>query len=381
MLDRSWSVIHDRRPRGRSCDRAADARLNAAYRKALAGAESEELPVAVTRTRTRICDAQRAWLRYRDAFLALAKIKFPTLSPDRLVASQPRRLADGSGARLVRCAWRRCRRTGRAFAVGGDRRRSGLARVGIRRRAHRPREQSLRRLQLARDARDVARFEQDRRFARGELDRLGDILLRARQIVLAPRQGGGEIPGERIGGDQLQALVDVDAGADKITRLHGGTGTIEMHLAAQLGGKGRAGERRVQRLARIDALAGGEPGVAGLRPEIRAAQILGRFGLACRGLHRRGGGIPASGGRIGQAEAGPGIEAAALDPPLVGCGDRSLGRLLDQGGAFGRGLEGRGSGCGLHGGGESEQDGSHGLSRRVATVAISKAMSSGRDRR
>ncbi|MDB5693716.1 MAG: hypothetical protein JWO81_2779 [Alphaproteobacteria bacterium] len=61
---------------------AADARLNQAYRKALA----EAGPDSGTVTKEAIRDAQRAWLRYRDAFLAFAAIKFPSASRDSLAA-------------------------------------------------------------------------------------------------------------------------------------------------------------------------------------------------------------------------------------------------------------------------------------------------------
>ena len=69
-------------------DRAADGRLNAAYRRAMAAAPSatseDAYPGAVTREGIR--DAQRAWLRYRDAFLALARVKHPSVAPDGLAA-------------------------------------------------------------------------------------------------------------------------------------------------------------------------------------------------------------------------------------------------------------------------------------------------------
>jgi uncharacterized protein YecT (DUF1311 family) len=67
--------------------RAADARLNAAYRKRMAEIAARGTdygPGAVTREGVR--DAQRAWLRYRDAFLAFAKIKFAAMPPDSLAA-------------------------------------------------------------------------------------------------------------------------------------------------------------------------------------------------------------------------------------------------------------------------------------------------------
>jgi len=62
--------------------RAADAELNAVYRKALSEAEVEAGGGAVSRAGIR--DAQRAWLRYRDAFLAFARVKWPRVAPDSL---------------------------------------------------------------------------------------------------------------------------------------------------------------------------------------------------------------------------------------------------------------------------------------------------------
>jgi hypothetical protein len=64
--------------------RAADAKLNAAYRKLMAETEPSEAPGPVTREGIR--DAQRAWLRYRDAFLAFAAVKYPKVSRDSLAA-------------------------------------------------------------------------------------------------------------------------------------------------------------------------------------------------------------------------------------------------------------------------------------------------------
>lgn len=62
----------------------ADRRLNSAYRAALAAAVPAESPGAVTREGIR--DAQRAWLRYRDAMLAFAAVKFPAARRDGLAA-------------------------------------------------------------------------------------------------------------------------------------------------------------------------------------------------------------------------------------------------------------------------------------------------------
>jgi len=56
---------------------AADAALNAAYRKELQGVEPNSGVGAVTRDGIR--DAQRAWLAYRDAFLAFAALRYPKL--------------------------------------------------------------------------------------------------------------------------------------------------------------------------------------------------------------------------------------------------------------------------------------------------------------
>jgi uncharacterized protein YecT (DUF1311 family) len=65
--------------------RTADAALNAAYRKRLALAQADDaVPGAVTRAGIR--GAQRAWLRYRDAFLAFARLKFPSAPGDSLAA-------------------------------------------------------------------------------------------------------------------------------------------------------------------------------------------------------------------------------------------------------------------------------------------------------
>ena len=63
---------------------AIDAKLNQAYRKALAEAGPPDSVGAVQKDGIR--DAQRAWLRYRDAFLAFAAIKYPQVSRDSLAA-------------------------------------------------------------------------------------------------------------------------------------------------------------------------------------------------------------------------------------------------------------------------------------------------------
>jgi uncharacterized protein YecT (DUF1311 family) len=63
---------------------AADAKLNQVYRKALAEAGPADAVGPVQKEGIR--DAQRAWLRYRDAFLAFAAVKYPQVSRDSLAA-------------------------------------------------------------------------------------------------------------------------------------------------------------------------------------------------------------------------------------------------------------------------------------------------------
>jgi uncharacterized protein YecT (DUF1311 family) len=63
---------------------AADAKLNKTYREALAQAGPADSVGAVQKEGIR--DAQRAWLRYRDAFLAFAALRYPQVSRDSLAA-------------------------------------------------------------------------------------------------------------------------------------------------------------------------------------------------------------------------------------------------------------------------------------------------------
>ena len=63
---------------------ADDARLNAVYRKRLAGIAPDSGPGGVTKEGVR--DAQRAWIRYRDAFIAFAAVAYPKASRDSLAA-------------------------------------------------------------------------------------------------------------------------------------------------------------------------------------------------------------------------------------------------------------------------------------------------------
>jgi hypothetical protein len=65
--------------------KAADAALNAGYRAFLSSEEvGGDHPGAITAEGVR--DAQRAWLRYRDAFIAFAAVKYPKVPRDSIVA-------------------------------------------------------------------------------------------------------------------------------------------------------------------------------------------------------------------------------------------------------------------------------------------------------
>ncbi|MEA3062324.1 MAG: hypothetical protein QOJ94_2105 [Sphingomonadales bacterium] len=63
---------------------AADAALNARYRKELQSTEPSDAPGAVTRDGIR--SAQRAWIAYRDAFLAFAAVRYPKVPRDAVAA-------------------------------------------------------------------------------------------------------------------------------------------------------------------------------------------------------------------------------------------------------------------------------------------------------
>ncbi len=73
-----------RPPGGAAAYKAADLKLNAAYRQRIRDTAPSESPGAITREGIR--DAQRAWLRYRDSFLAFAAVKFPSVDRDGLAA-------------------------------------------------------------------------------------------------------------------------------------------------------------------------------------------------------------------------------------------------------------------------------------------------------
>lgn len=63
-------------------NQAADAKLNAAYRKLMAAGEPEFGTVTLKGVR----DTERVWIRYRDAWLAFAKAAYPATPPAALSA-------------------------------------------------------------------------------------------------------------------------------------------------------------------------------------------------------------------------------------------------------------------------------------------------------
>ena len=86
LLEMVKALEAGRAPRLGAADyRAADAALNAGYRRFLASeGVGGTYPGAVTRDGVR--GAQRAWIRYRDAFLAFAALRYPQLARDGLAA-------------------------------------------------------------------------------------------------------------------------------------------------------------------------------------------------------------------------------------------------------------------------------------------------------
>ena len=135
---------------------------------------------------------------------------------------------------------------------------------------------------------------------------------------------------------------------------------IEPNLAAHLIGKRIAGEGRIERLDRARRLAGGQPGIARLDPEIGRARIggadlAGRLLIIFRRL------APPFERDIGKAHALARIDAAADDPPAAGGLQAGFGRgahLIDAG-AIARARLGVGHRVGrrLEAGNEDQKDG------------------------
>ena len=86
------ALIDGRWPKASAADaRAADDALNAAYRKALAFLASKNNMMTVKPEDAR--KAQRAWIAYRDAFIAFAKAASPQTTPDAVAATLSRERA------------------------------------------------------------------------------------------------------------------------------------------------------------------------------------------------------------------------------------------------------------------------------------------------
>ncbi len=193
--------------------------------------------------------------------------------------------------------------------------------------------EALRRDDLAGDAGDRAGLEQDVGIVGRQRNRFRDILVGAGDPFLAQRKGGGEVPGEGIGGDELQPLIDIRAGRNEVAGRDGGARAVEMDFAAKLGSESGDGERGIERLSRFGRIARGEPAVPRLGPEIGAARILRGFRLGRRLLERRRRRRPAPERGVSKAEALARLDAAALEAPVAGRRDRLLGRGLDERGA------------------------------------------------
>jgi hypothetical protein len=170
---------------------------------------------------------------------------------------------------------------------------------------------------------------------RGELAGAGDIGARPCKVALAQRQSGRQVGRHRIAGDQGQRLVQLGAGAGGVARSHEGAGAIEMDLAAQLRRQARPAQRRIERGQGARGVVGGQPGIAGLRPQIGAARVLGAIRLLRGLLEHAGRAAPILERDIGKAEALARHQAAAAGGPLLGegqAGARILAHRLRAGG-------------------------------------------------
>ena len=130
-----------------------------------------------------------------------------------------------------------------------------------------------------------------------------------------------------------------------------------MDLAFELGDEQPGGERRVEGLARRGGVAGGEPGVAGLDPEVAAAAVLLELGVLGRGFEGGRGLRPFLLRRQGEAEALRGHDAAARAEPGLRLAGGARRRGSGEGEAGAVAVVGRVDGAGgLGGGGEQEGD-------------------------
>ena len=78
--------------------RGADARLNSEYRKAMSDAEAHKSEYGAVQPEG-IRDAERAWIKYRDAWVTFAKLRYPTVPADAwlvLLTNDRTSILDGS---------------------------------------------------------------------------------------------------------------------------------------------------------------------------------------------------------------------------------------------------------------------------------------------
>jgi hypothetical protein len=228
---------------------------------------------------------------------------------------------------------------------------------------------------IAAEPGDGAGLKQQVGLVGSERQGLADILLGAAELLLPHSQRRGQIPGEGIGWNELQPLVDIGAGAGEIAGSDQGAGAVEMYLPPQFGRERGYRKRRIECAAGLGGVARRKPGIAGLHPIIRPACILGGLRLECRLLERRCRGRPPFQLRISEAEALASIKAASGAAPAR----RHLDRFLRIGfgqsrAAFARGLRRLGNGKG-------QQERDHNASRSAATVRMRSAMSDSRDSR
>ena len=164
-------------------------------------------------------------------------------------------------------------------------------------------------------------------------ERPGDVGAGAGQIVLPPGERGGEIPGEGISGDQLQRAVDLGAGGGGVVRGHPDAGAIEMDLAPQFVRQVRGEQGRVEGPQRLRIVPRGEPGIAGLDPEIGAARFPRAFRLARRLFESDAGLGPAFERGQSEPEAGVGVDASTFASRRSAAPSRAFGIRADLLGA------------------------------------------------
>jgi hypothetical protein len=137
----------------------------------------------------------------------------------------------------------------------------------------------------------------------------------------------------------------------KIVQGHFRAAAVEMHLAAQQRRERGRAERRIEGRLRLRRVAAGEPGIAGLNPEVRRGGVAHRLGVAGGLLERRRRVRPALELRISEPEALARMKPATLALPVAREGDRPIRRRAHQVCALAvDGFDGIGGGRSLDGG-------------------------------